>query len=244
MTRTFLLFLLAALAFSCKEVKDPFQLPEYDDASFYPLQVGKFWEYRVDSTVFDQNAPEPVYSVSVLVREEVVDTFLDLQNHPWYRIERFERASDTLPWEIKQVVAATIRGNEALRLENDLTFVKLLFPLTPFKNWNGNKYFDPFTIVFISGEPVEMFKGWDYRMLSSGAQEMGYSDVTSILQADSENLLERRYALEKYARDTGLIYRELEILDTQTIDTIGENLPWEEKAQRGFKLTQQLLKTN
>ncbi len=242
MNRTLLLFLLAALAFGCKEVKDPFQLPEYDDAPYYPLEIGKFWEYRVDSTIFDANAPEPIRFDSIFVREEVVDTFLDLQSHPWYRIERFERASDTLPWEIKQVVAATIRGNEALWLENDLTFVKLLFPLTPFKGWNGNKYFDPLTVVFISGEPVEMFKNWDYRLLSTAAPEMGYSDVATIRQADSENLLERRYALEKYARDTGLIYRELEILDdTLTLD---ENIPWEQKAQKGFKLTQTLLKTN
>lgn len=235
MTRTLLLFLLVALAFGCKEVKDPFQLPEYDDVPYYPLEVGRFWEYEVDSTIYDPI--EPLYSSTTLVREEVVDTFLDLQNHTWYRIERFERVSDTLPWEIKQVVAATIRGNEALRLENDLTFVKLLFPLTPFKSWNGNKYFDPFTVVFISAEPVEMFKYWDYRGLATADPNR-----VAIQQADSENLLERRYALEKYARDTGLIYRELEILDdTLTLD---QSIPWDQKAQRGFKLKQTLLKTN
>lgn len=236
MNRSLLLFLLAALAFGCKEVKDPFQLPQYDDAPNYPLEIGKFWEYKVDSTIF----PDPVYTSTTFVREEVVDTFLDLQNHPWYRIERFERASDTLPWEIKQVVAATIRGNEALRLENDLTFVKLLFPLTPFKSWNGNKYFDPSTFVFISEEPLEMFKSWDYRVLATGAAEMGYSGVTTIQQANSENLLERRYALEKYAMDTGLIYRELHILDTQDTTAI----PLDQKAQKGFILIQTLEKTN
>jgi hypothetical protein len=240
MKRSFLLFLLAALAFGCQEVKDPFQLPEYNDAPYYPLEIGRFWEYQVDSTIYDPI--EPVYFSSTQVREEVVDTFLDLQNHPWYRIERFERASDTLPWEIKQVVAATIRGNEALRLEDDLTFVKLHFPLTPFKSWNGNKYFDPSTVIFISSEPLEMFKSWDYRVLATGAPDMGYSDVIAIQQAGSENLLERRYSLEKYARDTGLIFRELEILDdTSTLD---ENIPWEQKAERGFKLKQTLLKIN
>lgn len=235
MSRLLVLFAVLALAGGCRTVEDPFQLPTADDAPFYPLELGRFWEYRIDSVIFDRNADIPVRALSRWAKEEVVDTFLDLQGHPWYRIERYERESDTLPWSLKLVVAATIRGSEALRLENDLTFVKLHFPLAPFKNWNGNKYFDPATVVYISGEPVEMFKGWQYQVVESAP------DWVSVRQADFENLLERRYSIEKYARDTGLVYRELEILDTQSVE---EGIPWEEKAEKGFTLRQTLWKTN
>jgi hypothetical protein len=221
---------------ACKEVEDPFQLPDDDSAEFYPLYIGKYWLYELDSIIYAPNAAKPIDTLYREVREEVVDTFLDLLGNTWYRIDRFERASDTLPWSINQVVAAAVHGKEALRLENDLTFVKLLFPLEPFKTWNGNKDFDPAIIIRIAEESLEMFKGWEYRVLNEGGQ-----DTVRIQQANTENFIELRYARETYVRGKGLAERELRILDTQNID---DTRPWEEKAEKGFILRQRLVETN
>ena len=245
---TLLLLLLAGL-FSfqaCETVEDPFELPPDTSQEYYPLEIGRFWEYRVDSIIFDANAAQRVDTAfSGWVREVVVDTFWDLNQHPWYRIERYERADTTELWSIRQVQAATIRGGEALWLENDLTFAKLIFPLQPFVSWNGNKYIDPSTIVFISGESLEMFKGWNYRILSLDvADTIGgntWPEVVTVENADVDLGIERRFAQEKYARGVGLVERKLEILDTQIVD---ETLPWTEKAEKGFILHQRLYKTN
>lgn len=251
MTVRFSILALLLLAFAaCERVEDPFQLPPDDTAAYYPIEIGKFWEYVVDSTTFNENLPVPVSRDTYYVKEIVTDTFLDLEQHPWYRIERFERTSDTLPWEIKQVVAATIRDKEALRLENDLTFAKLIFPLKPFVKWDGNKYFDPYTPVPISGQSVEMFNlGWEYQVISIGNPEViegiPYEEVAVIQQADlDDDQFIKRFAREKYARGIGLVERELWILDNE--DTTASVLakPWIEKAQKGFILKQTLVRTN
>ncbi|MBK7407663.1 MAG: hypothetical protein IPL49_15190 [Saprospirales bacterium] len=230
---------------ACKEVEDPFQLPETEDAEYYPLEVGKYWVYVVDSTIFDKNAPQPILTSRTFVKEEVIDTFLDLTGRPWYRIERFERVSDTLPWTIQQVVAATISGNEALRTENDLTFIKLLFPASQYKKWDGNKLFDPFTWVDISGETLQMFRDWEYQVLSTGISDtingQIYSEVATIKNADKDLGEIYRFAQEKYARNVGLVARELWILDTQVFE---DSIPWLEKAEKGFILNQRLIETN
>ena len=249
MKPSLLLILFAGISFltsTCKVISDPFQLPENEDAEFYPLEIGKYWVYSADSIIFDKNALKPVDTIPRRwIREEVVDTFLDLTGRTWYRIEQYDRTSDTLPWSIHQVVAATVSGNEALRLENDLTFIKLLFPVTPFKKWDGNKLFDPTTTIQVSGESVEMFKGWEYQVLSTGIPDTvngkAYSDVATIKNADVDYGIELRYAQEKYARGAGLVERRLHILDTQQID---DSKPWEEKAEKGFILVQKLIETN
>jgi len=237
--------LAVLLATACKEVEDPFQLPPVEDGDYYPLEPGKYWIYTVDSIIFDLNAPKRVDTSLHWVKEVVADTFLDLTGRPWYRIERYERTNGTLPWTIKQVVAATISGGQALRLENDLTFIKLLFPITPFATWDGNKLFDPATTVNVRGETIEMFKGWEYRVTDAGIPDtIGgniYPEVAVIRQADSENLVEKRFSEERYARGVGLVSRELQILDTQQID---ETRPWEEKAEKGFILHQRLVENN
>lgn len=245
--------LLVLLAPACKEVEDPFILPVVEDDYYYPLALGKYWIYAIDSIIYDYNAPEPVRKAEYMVKEVVVDTFLDLTGRPWYRIERYERMADTLPWAIKQVVAGTIAGDQALRLENDLTFIKLLFPVTPFETWDGNQFFDTSTEINVSGEDIVMFKDWEYQVLSAGMPEtLGvetigglvfpeqvFPEVAVIREADSENGIERRYAQEKYARGVGLITRELHILDAKQEDG---KVSWEEK--NGFILRQRLVETN
>jgi hypothetical protein len=73
--------------------------------------------------------------------------------------------------------------------------------------------------------------------------DLQFDKVAIVLLTDDgeENTIERRYALEKYARGVGLIYKEYEILDSQC-STCTE--PWSEKAEKGFILKQTLIEYN
>ncbi len=90
-----------------------------------------------------------------------------------------------------------------------------------------------------------MFKGWEYQVLEAGVPDTisgtPFPQVATIRQANMENFIELRFAREKYARGTGLIERELQILDTQQIT---DTIPWEEKAEKGFILYQRLIESN
>ena len=182
------------------------------------------------------------YVLSTQLKEVVVDTFTDNTGTVQYRIEQFARPDDTSIWESRQILSAWLDEQRAFRNENNLTFIKAVFPPEEFQRWDGNALIDPTTQIRVGGEGVEMFKGWDYETQTVGeAANVGaqsYEEVMTIIPALNENLIELREVEEKYARGVGLVYRKLRIRDSQNIDP---SLSWEERAEQGFILTQPLI---
>lgn len=245
MRLSFFLLSLFCLAASCKEEADPFQADfGYE---YFPLEVGKYLVYEVDSTIYDPTGDTAVFFSKTQVKEEIVDTLSDNLGNLLFKIERFERTADSLPWQVTKVFTATIQNDQAIRTEDNLRFIKMPFPPHDGASWDANIYFDPSVVVTVAGESVEMFKGWSSRILDVGLPDtvgiLQFPEVTTIRLADEENLIELRRGFEKYAKGIGLIYRELWILDTQCIEQcVGQT--WEEKAEKGFILRQKLVAHN
>jgi hypothetical protein len=230
---------------SCKKTADDFQVDYGYD--YYPLAVGKYLLYEVDSTIYDPTGDSMVQQKKSFVREVILDTLADNAGNTLFKIERFTRTADTLPWRLEKVLTASVSKSQAIRTEDNLRFIKLPFPLQPNTNWDGNAHFNPNLIVTVAGESIEMFKAWNYKVESVGKPEdigsFSFPEVATIRQADSENLIELRVSREKYARGVGLIYREMWILDTQCIEAC-QGQSWEEKAEKGFILRQTLIDYN
>jgi len=72
---------------------------------YFPLEIGKYIEYDVDSIIYDISAGNNVIvtSNSIQVREEVTDSFPDNEGRIVYRIERFERKNETEEWRVKTI---------------------------------------------------------------------------------------------------------------------------------------------
>ncbi len=237
--------LAALLLPACKEEADDYKTEA--GLAYYPLEVGKFIEYQVDSTIFDPNGEATVFSTTTFVKEEIIDTLTDNIGNILYKIERFERTADSLPWNIKKVLTVSVQGNQAIRTEDNLRFVKLTFPVKKGVSWDGNIHFNNGLIVVLEGETLEMFKGWKYRTKTANEPanvgDFQFAETVTVEEANNENLIELRRSSAIYAKDIGLVYRELWILDTQCIDDcIGKT--WEEKAEKGFILRQTILKHN
>lgn len=247
---SFLWLIITLILGAChREVEQPHLEFNYD---YYPLAVGSSWTYELDSIIYD---PSPqgtaIDSSHWQVKEVVVDTFYDLTGVLFYRIERFERAADSLAWQIRQVYAQGRSEREAYRLVDNMQLIPLVFPIVKGSKWDGNRYIDPLQTVVVAGENLEMFKGWNYscealdESLSIGG--LTFPQTLTVRMADSENLIELRSAVEQYARDIGLVYREYQILDTQCnvccngdLTACGP-LPWVVKAERGFIIRQRLV---
>lgn len=237
---TTLLFL-----FSCKTEEDTFQLETGEE--YFPLAIGKYVVYEMDSTIYDPNGTEMVRQSFTQLREEIVDTLRDANDELVYKVEQFTRLGDTLPWAIQNVYTTSIVNNQAQRTEENLKFIKMTFPVRDNNSWDGNIFIDDATIVIVAGETIEMFKGWDYRITEVDLVDtIGgeiFEPVVLIEQADNENAIELRSSIEKYAPNVGLIYKEISILDTQCIEDC-EGQPWSEKAEKGFSLKQRILEYN
>lgn len=230
---------------SCKDTPDDYQTVLGEE--YFPLEVGKFVEYEMDSTIYDPNGDSTVSVSKTLLREEVVDTLLDNNGQLLYKVERYERASDTLPWVIKKVLSVSIQANQAIRSEDNLRFIKMTFPLKKGNSWDGNIHVQENMIVTVAGEVMEMFKGWNYKVTGLGEPasvgSFQFDETLQIQEAENENLIELRRSNAIYAKGIGLVYRELWILDTQCIDNC-TGQPWEEKAEKGFILRQTILNHN
>ena len=219
---------------------------------FFPLIIGDYIDYQVDSTIFDVdgNSTAVIESTSFL-RETVSDTLRDSEGDLIYRIERAEKTNLSDPWEIKDVWVSKRTEFQAERVEENLRFIKMVFPLAEDAFWNGNLFIDDRTIIPIAGESIEVFKNWSSEIVSLAepavvavdAPEDGmfFDEVTTISHADSENLIELRQVTEKYAKGVGLVEKEMWILDTQEID---QTKPWRLKAQKGYILKQTIIDHN
>ena len=156
-------------------------------------------------------------------------------------VERFnKRGSD---WVISDIWSALKNENQAIRNEDNLRFIKLVFPISEDKYWDGNAFIDSDNVIVkIAGESIKLYERWSYYYDSANEFETigdtDYDNITTVRQVDTENSINKRYSLEKYAKGVGLVYKKMIILNTQNND---ENIPWEEKAEEGFILEQTLL---
>lgn len=230
-----------------KRTTDDFQLDfGYE---YFPLEVGKYREYQVDSIVYDfiDGLSDTIQS-RTYTREEITDTLTDELGRLGYIVQRSEKKSLDDDWQIKDIWFAVRTEEQAESLEENLRFIKMIFPVKAGTVWDGNRFIDATTIVPIAGESVEVFKSWEYIVEfvdePIAVSNVLYENALEITQADNENLIELRESKEQYVLGVGLAYREMRILDTQCTQPECDALTWEEKAEKGFILFQSLIAHN
>ncbi|MFK7947603.1 MAG: hypothetical protein AB8G11_08440 [Saprospiraceae bacterium] len=212
---------------------------------YYPVELGKYIIYDVDSVVYDpiQNGTF-IDTTSYQAKEEIVDTTIDNAGRTMFIIHYSTRDSVNQPWTLENVYTTVVDDFWVERTEDNLRFVKMLFPSRVDSTWDGNRLFvEEDFIVTVRGETLEMFKNWSSvikEKSSSGTiGGLNFDDILTVQHADDENLIERRFVEEKYARGVGLVSKTMMILDTQCGGNLSDcvDLTWEEKAEKGFILT-------
>jgi hypothetical protein len=240
---------------SCKErVIEPF--PEKDNqTAYYPLKIGKYTTFIVDSVLFDPDQGNTFDrdSSRTYVREIVTDTLRNNLGELEYKLERYERKNETAAWEIKNIWTAAINGTQAIRTENNLRFLKFIFPIDKRSNWNGNIFIDINREIEFQGERMRPFSNWEYEVdsidVSGNIGNFAFDSLLIISEADETNIIERRYSRSKYAKNVGLVWKEQFILDSQycnqnPVPGDCNTKPWEEKGEKGYILRQWIIDYN
>ncbi len=231
---------------SCKEgaVLEDLNL-EYG-YDYFPLEVGKYKVYQVDSTIYDFDGSTPIVLKSTtFVKEELIEIAFDNEGDTIFIIERFTRKNQTDPWQIKDVWSTKVANNRAERFEENVRLIKMVFPLREGTDFDATLYIDDNFVITVAGESIEAYKNWSSEIQTVNVpEEIGgitFDNVCTVTHTDDENLIEKRYSQSKYAKGIGLVHKEEWILNTQVLD---ENLPWEEKAEIGYILEQTILEYN
>ncbi|MBI2967702.1 MAG: hypothetical protein HYY40_07805 [Bacteroidetes bacterium] len=162
---------------------------------YFPLEVGDWIIYDVDSIVYDFGKTVKISHWEL--KEFVESEFLDNSDRLTYRIERYIRPDSTGQWTIRDVWYANRNASAAERVEENQRYIKLIFPVKSGDSWNGNAY----------NSLGEM----EYTYAQTDAADMinniAFDSTVTVIQQDELNLVETKYISEQYAKNAGLIKR-------------------------------------
>ncbi|HET9056197.1 MAG TPA: hypothetical protein VFN30_05045 [Chitinophagaceae bacterium] len=247
-----LLMLIAFISFSIISCKKKEEIPALSTINeYFPLKVGKYIVYRLDSTVATEDAKRLVVH-TYMIKDSVDEQFVDNQGRVSFRISRFIRDSAGLgAWRGNTTLFATLTpnnlgtGGSIEFVENNLRFIKLKEPVREGFVWPGNSY------INTNNDFYRYYDGWEYTYEDVGGSltvgTKNFSSALTVVQQPNEGgtedlsnpsvkFDERNYSVEKYAKGVGLVYKEF-IHWTFHRDELNSNIYYFTENSYGVKLT-------
>lgn len=215
-----ILYLLLVLGISCKKTTTSGSIDlGYD---YFPNRAGNYVIYEVDSLYYNDFTSK-IDTFKFQIKEKIASSYIDLSGRPTQRIERFYRKSENDTWLLKDVWFANRTSNTAEKVEENIRFVKLVFPLKKGNSWNGNRFNNLGEQNYTLAQLHESMK----------LGNLNLDSTLYISQRLDSNLIEKKIAYEIYAKHVGLVYKkDLSIADKDSV--VNLNLPLELRANSGF----------
>jgi len=205
--------MFAALVACTKKGDDPSSVDL--GYNYYPNQTGATWIYSVDSLAYDDNTGSTTIDTFAFeYKEQVTGTYTDVSGKTGQYITRYFRMNDTLEWQPANTWAVLKTELNAQRVEENVRYVKLVFPLENNKKWDGNAFNN-------LGEEEYKVEAFD-EPITIGAST--YEQTVKVLQRDEENAIEEIRKYEIYARNVGLVYMLSDSINTQVNGSRGYRL--------------------
>lgn len=187
-----------------------------DSDDYFPLRVGKYVLYDVDSTVYD-NFSKTTYRNHYQMRYEVVDSFMDGQGRLSYAINVYERPESKDEFYARDVIHITKTASGVEWTQSNVKLLKLIFPVSNDATWDGLTY------VNARDESMKEYDSsayiWNFKLSNVGehfdpgnnpfyktAIVSGIDETTN--EPDGESYADRNYYREIYATGVGMIHRE------------------------------------
>lgn len=198
---------------SCKKSTEELDTAALSD--YYPLTVGKYITYSLDSIVvyenFGQTQSVHSYQVKLMVDANVSDAL----GRPASRVIRFIRKLPANPWVADNTFMVVNTGFSVEFIENNFRYLKMKAPLHEGNSWKGHTYIDTYSL----NSNVKYLDDWDYTWDSLNyPTRIGAITIDSTVKVAQRNEIignpsnpasysEVNIGEEKYAWGIGLIYR-------------------------------------
>ena len=207
-TDFFTIILFALSVFGCSETRDV--NPDAYGTDYFPLKVGQFAIYQVEGVEYINSRDSVEFSYQL--KESITESFEDLESGISYKILREKRENENEEWKIDSVWSARKDGLRAIKTENNVPYIRLVFPFQENKTWNGNG---------LNNKQPD-----DYEMIDVGKPYTGifsYFDrtVTVIIDLIPDRFVQYISKKEVYSQHTGLVYKENVILNYRQGDDYG-----------------------
>ena len=207
------LMIISSIVFSaCNKDAEVLNLPAIND--YYPLQVGKYVTYNLDSTIYINFGTKDTV-VKYQVKHQVDGTLTDNLGRPAYRVTRYIRKTAANAWVADNTFMAVPTEFAMEFIENNMRFIKLKSPIRDAFTWKGNSYIDTYSL----NSNVKYLDDWEYTYEDvNTSQTVGTFNLDSTLSVnqrdevignpnDPNSYSEINFGAEKYAKAIGLVYR-------------------------------------
>ncbi len=194
---------------------------------YFPLRQGDYIVYEITKINIDK--PSNIYDTVVYLLKEIIDIpIIDNEEDTAYRIERyvFNPVSDN--WEIQSVWQAKQTNNAAHKVEENLRFVKIRFPVRKNLQWDGNIFNELDSKTYKISDLNVPFQ----------VNQMSFDSCLFVLQDSSSSLIHKNYAVEIYAYKIGLVYKEETYINSQEVIF---DVPIEQRITTGTIFKQKIL---
>lgn len=201
---------------SCEKEKEDTSEMSYG-RNYFPTEVGKYIDYNVDSTYWDDFLrAEIVYSSQM--RYHTAAQFTNAEGKTSYKVDVYQRKETTDSFAIKEVFYVTPQDNSIEVNQKNLNFIKLVFPVASGTTWDGNakvpKLDQDYTAEYnnsnwlYSYEKVGMSFDPGNNYYENTVTVNHIDDQLNDPDVDTTVYAYRNYSQEVYAYNVGMIYRE------------------------------------
>jgi len=178
--------------------------------NYYPVEEGLYWIYKVDSISFNDNT-HSIDTFSFNYKEVLSSSFIDSSGIKSYRLSRYFKENDSANWEFRNDWFVSLNTRTLERVEDNIRFIKLLFPIDITKGWNGNLYNSLGRKTYTyNNVGTDYFDGFTT-----------FRNTLTVLQEEEKNPIEEILRYEVYAQGIGIVFIEDKLLNTQMGVTSG-----------------------
>lgn len=234
----YIILALLLFAAGCKQDTDNTTLnPYYYD--YAPINVGHSIVYDVDSILFsyETGGSQVVNDKRYQLMYQVYDTMLD-QGIVKQGLLIWKRPDSTQPFTVADRMWYCWQSRNTFeQVEDDLHFIKLVFPPVQGITWQGNEYLPASDTI---PDVYQPYSGWSYTITSANVPAVingiRLDSTVTVLQDSNQNLINDVVSTETYARHIGLVYKKWEVITKQGISSTWAN----PDSANGFRLIMQL----
>ena len=174
--------------------------------NYFPVDVGRWVIYDVDSIIHN-NFTSTIDTFHFQIKEIIAGMFVDNEGRNTLRLERWKKENDTIDWRLQDVWYENLLDTKAEKVEENIRYIKLVFPVKEGKSWDGNAY--------------NTLGTWNYTYTDVDVpliiNNNTFDSTLTVLQLDNPLLISYEHSEEQYARGVGMIYKQYTFLDYQNI---------------------------
>lgn len=194
------LLAITGLLTSCAPTVEP---PGDFGYNYIPIDTGRYYIYDVDSIIINYDAtPHQNDTFHYQVKEFYPSTFIDGMGDTVVNVTRYYRTDTTQPWAITSGTNVWWLKRTTTRLEKteeNLTFVKMTYPIDVNYTWDGNAY-------NILGAQDYYYRPMDVSF-NNGINT--YDSTITVVQQDDTSQINFYRNTETYARNIGMVHKKI-----------------------------------